>query len=112
MPAEEIKLLPCPFCGEEPQIVEIKYQGCSSVEFYDIACECGLSIGKQEDLDDLIEQWNRRRATLAEGTCQHSTNTAMDKIADQICEFYSTQGYLKKSDVEFLAGIEQQLRHA
>jgi Lar family restriction alleviation protein len=60
MLAENTEMLPCPCCGKSAQIVELKFEGNARVEFYDIACECGLLIGKEEDRRSLLERWNRR----------------------------------------------------
>ena len=60
MTAENTEMLPCPLCGADVQIMEIKPEWASCPQFYDISCECGLSIGKDEDRPSLLERWNRR----------------------------------------------------
>ena len=61
----EIKLKPCPFCGQEKYIVVLAEGHCDNRQ-YQIVCDasgeggCGASCGWQDTLKEAKEAWNRR----------------------------------------------------
>ena len=61
----EIKLKPCPFCGQEKYIVVLAEGHCDDRQ-YQIVCDasgeggCGASCGWQDTLKEAKEAWNRR----------------------------------------------------
>lgn len=56
----QTELKPCPFCGNQPLLLEADYDSCM---WWEITCKgCGLSTS-HDDINDkkkLIEIWNKR----------------------------------------------------
>ena len=57
-----MKLLPCPFCGKEPEIDQYKIQG---VMLWNVACmndDCLVEVETEdfESEEDAIKAWNKR----------------------------------------------------
>ena len=53
---EEIK--PCPFCGGEAGITWDKWK--NDEMYCCVECDCGVSTGVYETVDEAVEHWNRR----------------------------------------------------
>ena len=53
---EEIK--PCPFCGGEAGITWDKWK--DDEMYCCVECDCGVSTGVYETVDEAVEHWNRR----------------------------------------------------
>lgn len=57
------KLLPCPFCGSEAEITELK-----TIEgsFYVQCPHCGIEQGYSSSYEDAVEEWNKREGVKNE----------------------------------------------
>lgn len=60
-------LLPCPFCGGEPELFILSHDRDEDVNYYDIECQqCGAMMLTpkdhmlSEDKNKLIKMWNKR----------------------------------------------------
>lgn len=51
-------VLPCPFCGEDPQIME--GEDATEHTWWHMQCPCFGETRKYLSLEDLIRHWNRR----------------------------------------------------
>ena len=77
MNIEDIKLLPCPFCGCEMKVVVTPYTeylltGPHTLEcLFDEGSEALTVQGFQEHLDWLVDSWNTRTNT---GEANHGTD--------------------------------------
>lgn len=68
------ELLPCPFCGEQPQLTDTRPEGIS----HEIGCPgCNFSLGDFITRDGSINFWNGRAQSVPAVTC----NTATDNSA-------------------------------
>ena len=63
----EINLKPCPKCGREVELCggpenwqPTFYDPDSGGDPYTINCECGISFGWFYDVEEIVEEWNRR----------------------------------------------------
>ena len=59
-----IELKPCPFCGQEKNIVVLSENVCDGRQ-YQIVCDatgegCGACCGWQDTIKEAKEAWNRR----------------------------------------------------
>ncbi len=55
------KLLPCPFCGGNPELYHDKGEG-GYEPFWVVYCESCYARGPEQDKRDLaVAQWNRRQ---------------------------------------------------
>lgn len=79
MTPEEKKLKPCPFCGSEPEISELRYANTKGLYGYILKCECGFNKrfeavcwpeGEEaerlkETYEEAFAWWNRRSTAEA-----------------------------------------------
>ena len=56
----ELKLLPCPFCGEKPKMAIYDW-GYSVKEYWCYCSSCGCETQKYHSKEDAIAQWNERK---------------------------------------------------
>jgi Lar family restriction alleviation protein len=61
-------IMPCPFCGNQPKIIEYSYGSLNIVHLNHLYCECGITLKcmtisdtSDESTKRLIELWNKRR---------------------------------------------------
>lgn len=56
-------LLPCPFCGSEAEITELK-----TIEgsFYVQCPKCGIEQGYSSSYEEAVEEWNKREGVRNE----------------------------------------------
>jgi|GEM_PF-1670949 len=74
------KLLPCPFCGNKPKLIEVREMPDNFVREHNIRCdECAVDLYAEYE-SEVVEQWNSRPGArieaiidaLEELTVQHS----------------------------------------
>jgi len=78
MPAEELKLLPCPFCGCGVELEKEYHEKhpCGGKIYFWIRCDCGIQTpGRFDDAKAEIAYWNRR-AEIADKIANGLTTTA------------------------------------
>lgn len=97
--SEDVKLLPCPFCGGTPILHECDW--CEPCE-YSVICECGALQRGSTDKRIAAGNWNRRdpRARLA---ALEEAASMMDLLARQADENNWRQGRRGVSCPEALA---------
>ena len=52
------KLKPCPFCGGEAKVESDTWRDVGVMHC--VECECGVSTGVYETVEEAVEHWNRR----------------------------------------------------
>lgn len=59
-PREEIKLLPCPFCGNDE--IEMNYSKWDGDYMYVVRCDCCGTEQPEDDQHSAVRIWNQREA--------------------------------------------------
>lgn len=59
-PKDQIKLLPCPFCGNDE--VELNYSGWDGEDMFVIHCDCCGTKQPEDYQDTAVLVWNQREA--------------------------------------------------
>lgn len=59
---ENVKLLPCPFCGGKAYLTGIFIPTVDGeINAYQVGCKkCGIDFTQDWDYDRIVEKWNRR----------------------------------------------------